>query len=109
MKTQIKKIFLITAALAFFSAGVSFANDRTPRSADYNSRWNVQGQFHKKPGYRPPNYKTHYYVYKNPGYLKRQYYRGHFYPKNNYRHHNYYRHYRRYPSRNTFFFGFSMR
>ena len=109
MKTNIKKIFLIAAALVFLSAGISFAQDRTLRPDNYNSRWYTQRHFQKAPGYRAPRYKTYYYGYKRPGPVTRYYYKGHYYPKKFVKRHNYYRHYKRYPSYDTFFFSFSVR
>jgi Ni/Co efflux regulator RcnB len=109
MKTLIKKILLIAAAMVFFSAGVSFAQDRNPGHGYNNSRGHAPGQFHKTPAYRAAKPRTNYYAYRNPGYAAGHYYRGRYYPKKNYTDHNYYRHYNRYPSHDTFFFGFSVR
>jgi hypothetical protein len=107
MKTHIKKIFLIAAALVFLCAGVSFAKDRNPRHNNNNSRWHARGQIHKAPAYRPYRYKSRYYVDRHPGHGYRHH--GYYYPKKNYKRHNYHRHYQWYPSRNTFFFGFVVR
>jgi hypothetical protein len=109
MKTQIKKILLIAAAMVFLSAGVSFAQDRNPGHGYNNSRRHAPGQFHKNPVYRAPKYRTDYYGYRNPGYAAGHYYRGRYYPRKNYKHYNNYRYYQRYPSHDTFFFGFSVR
>jgi len=109
MKTNIKKVFLIAAALVFLSAGVSFAHDRKPRFYNYNSHWYAQRHFQKAPGYRAPKYKTYHHGYKRPGPVTRYYFRKPYYPKKSIKRHNYYPHRKRYPSYDTFFFSFSVR
>lgn len=109
MKTSIKKVLLIAVALVFFSAGASFAQGRNPGHDGNKSRRSAQGQFHKKPAYRSPNFRSKSYAYRNPGYAPRHYYRGRYYPRKNYRHFNNYRHYHRYPTHNSFFFSYSVR
>jgi hypothetical protein len=109
MKTLIKKILLIAAAMVFLSAGVSFAQDRNPGHGYNNSRRHAPEQFHKGPAYRAPNFRTNHYAYRNPGHVARPYYGGRYYPRKNYKPYNNYRNYPRYPSHNAFFFGFSMR
>jgi hypothetical protein len=109
MKTYIKKIFLIAAALVFISTGVSFAHERKPQPDSYNSRRPTQGQFHKAPVYHPNKFEAYHYRYRHPGYFKRPYYKRHYYPKKYFRLRNYYRHRRAYPNGDIFFFGFSVR
>jgi len=109
MKTPIKKIFLIAAALVFFSGGVSFAHDWNLRPENNHSRWHDRGRYFNKPGNQHLKYKTYNYVYRNPGYVYRPYYKGHYYPQKYYRPYNHYRRHKGYPTGNTFFFGFSVR
>jgi len=109
MKTNIKRVFLIAAALVFLSAGVSFAHDRKPRFYNYNAHWYGQRHFQKAPAYRGPKYKAYHHRYKMRGPVIRYYHRQPYYPKKSIKRHRYYRQYKRYPTGNTFFFGFSVR
>ena len=109
MKTHMKKIFLIVAALFFLCAGISFAHDGSRGHGNKNSYRHAPGHLHKTPGYWPHKYKNGYYVYRYPGYHRRPYYRGHFYPRKYVRRPVYQGNYNGHRPMNTFFFGFSVR
>ena len=109
MKTRIKKIIIIAAALLFVSSGAAFAQDRNSRHLNYDKRWNSLGHYKKVPVDRSYRIKNNYAGRRNYGPANRHFYQRQYYPKKYDRRHSYYRHPQRYPSWDTFFFGFTLR
>jgi hypothetical protein len=109
MKTRIKKVIMIAAALLFLSSGAAFAQDRNSRHVNHDKRWNSLGQYKKAPSGRPYRNNNNFYGRNNYGNANRHFYQRHYQPKKYHQPHPYYRHQKRYPQRDTFFFRFSVR
>jgi hypothetical protein len=109
MKTHMKKIFLIAAALFFLCTGVSFAHDWNPGHGNKNTYRHAPGHLYKNPNHWSYRHNTGYYVYRYPGYHGSPYYERYYYPRKYVRRPAYHRNYNGHRPLNTFFFGFSVR
>jgi hypothetical protein len=109
MEIRIKKVIIIAAALLFVSSGAAFAQNRNSRPVNYDKRWNSLGHYKKVPVDRPDRNKNNFDSRKNYGHANRPFYQQQYHPQKYDQRHPYYRQPKRYPSWNTFFFGFSAR
>ena len=103
MKTRIKKIIIVAAALLFVGSGVSFANDWKGR--DHKSPGKAYG--HNKKGFdnRPGRYEKRFYGYRHPRYNPRHHYKKHYRHGKNYKPRYFLRH-KRHSSNNVYYFSF---
>jgi hypothetical protein len=109
MKTRIRKVIIIAAALLFVSSGVALAQGRNFRHGTYDKRWNALGHFKKAPAGRSYRIKNNYDGRRDFGHAKRHFYQRQYHPKKYHPRHPYCRHPKQYPSWNHFSFGFSLR
>ena len=97
MKTNIKKIFIITAALIFLSTGVSFGHDS--RGRHHKPRLYGHGYYDRGYDYRPDRYVNNFHGYRHRWQGPR-----HHYYKKYYRHRNHHkpRHFRRHKEHGSY-------
>ena len=103
MKTRIKKIIIVAAALLFVGSSVSFAHDWNDR--DHKRPGKAYGHNKKRSDYRPGRYEKHFYGYRHPRYNPRHHYKKHYRHKKNYKPRYFQRH-KRHSSYNVYYFSF---
>ena len=103
MKTRIKKIIIVAAAMLFLGSSVSFAHDWKDRS--HKQRGHAYGHNKKGFDHRPGRYKKHFFGYRHPRFIPRHHYKKHHRHKKNYKPRYFQRH-KRHSSYNVYYFSF---